>query len=224
MSKSPKNYKFSKPLGGKTLRKTFIIMTEGSKTEPQYFKLFNLFKSPSLEVRVKRNKSDLRSAPKHVLKRMEQYLRDNPLEPGDEAWVVVDRNGRSKQEFAPPAAWTKQHKNHHLAISNPRFEYWLLLHFEDGNDIGSAQDCDRRLRRKGRLPDYRKGINVRQFPPERIREAARRARRRDRPPCGDWPCALGITTVYRLVEKLLRVIDSPAPHGPARRRAFQSPQ
>jgi len=31
-----------------------------------------------------------------------------------------------------------------LAVSNPCFEYWLLLHFADGNDIASHRTAPHR--------------------------------------------------------------------------------
>ena len=88
-------------------------------------------------------------------------------------------------------------------LSNPKFEYWLLLHFEEGTGITSSRDCSDRLKRH--LPAYDKGIDARTITPERIDEAIRRARRQDNPPCRDWPRALGGTTVYRLVENILHV-------------------
>ncbi len=205
MPKPSKNHKFSKRPERQTLRKTFVIMTEGSKTEPEYF---GLFAHPSLDVRVKRNKSDHSSAPQKVLQRMERYLEQNELGPNDEAWTVVDRNNWSEQQLEPLVAWAKQRNNCHLALSNPKFEYWLLLHFEDGKGVSSSGECDRRL--KLRLPHYDKGINVRTFPPERIWEAVRRTRERDDSSSDDWPRTPGNTTVYRLVERLLQIIDPPA--------------
>jgi hypothetical protein len=90
-------------------------------------------------------------------------------------------------------------KRHHFAISNPKFEYWLLLHFEEGNDIANADEVDTRLRRH--LPHFNKHITSRDFTDSRISDAIRRAQNRDRPPTTTWPQAIG-TTVYRIVKSI----------------------
>ena len=88
-----------------------------------------------------------------------------------------------------------------FALSNPNFEYWLLLHFENGARIASSRDCNDRLKRH--LPRYDKGIDASMITRERIEEAIRRAKLRDNPPCADWPRATAGTTVYKLVENIL---------------------
>lgn len=34
--------------------------------------------------------------------------------------------------------WLKGASNRGFALSNPKFEYWLLLHFEDGAGVGTT--------------------------------------------------------------------------------------
>ena len=58
-------------------------------------------------------------------------------------------------------------------------------------------------RRRRFRTDYDKNIDIRKITPEMIEDAIRRARVRDNPPCADWPCKLGSTTVYKLVENIL---------------------
>lgn len=81
------------------------------------------------------------------------------------------------------------------------FEYWLLLHFEEGKDIHSASEC--RLRLKRHLPNYDKSIDPFSITREMIEDALRRAKNRDTPPCVDWPRSPGSTTVYKLVDNIL---------------------
>ena len=76
-----------------------------------------------------------------------------------------------------------------------------MLHFEDGNGMGSARECSDRL--SGYIPNYHKDINPRIFTRERIDEAIARASQRDNPPSDDWPRVMANTTVYRLVRVLL---------------------
>ncbi len=190
--------KFQRPQGERRYRKLFVIAVEGVKTEPQYFAIFNDQQSV---IQVKCLKGNLKSSPPQVLKRMEDHLRRERLRISDEAWLVVDKDQWTDKQLARLHDWAQASDNYGLALSNPKFEYWLLLHFEDGDDIASSQDCNDRLKRY--LRGYDKGINARKIKPDQIKQAIRRARLRDDPPCADWPRSLGSTTVYKLIENIL---------------------
>ena len=189
--------KFQRRRGGRRYRKLFVIAAEGVKTEPQYFSIFNNQKSV---IRVNCLKCRNSSSPLQVLKRMEDHLRNEELKPSDEAWLVVDKDQWTDEQLAQLHTWSQERENYGLTLSNPKFEYWLLLHFEDGTGIASPQNCIDRLKRH--LPDYDKGIGARKITRNMINDAIRRARHRDNPPCNDWPRGCG-TTVYRLVENIL---------------------
>ena len=62
----PKRRKFSRPLGERRYRKIFVLAVEGSKTEPQYFAIFN---DQNSVIRVNCLKSKHDSAPPQVLVR-----------------------------------------------------------------------------------------------------------------------------------------------------------
>jgi hypothetical protein len=190
--------KFKRPLGERRYRKLFVIAAEGAKTEPQYFAIFNNQRS-IIRVNCLKGKTD--SAPSQVLRRMAAHLKKEALRESDEAWLVVDKDQWTDEQLSKLHEWAQTKANFGLSLSNPKFEYWLLLHFEDGTGIDSPQDCVEHLRRY--LPDYDKGIDSKKFPPESVAEAIRRARHRDNPPCPDWPRTMGSTTVYRLVENIM---------------------
>ena len=193
-----KRRKFQRSLGELPYKKLFVLAVEGVKTEPQYFGIFNNQQSV---IRVSCLKSSHGSSPLQVLKRMEDHLRQVDLRSTDEAWLVVDKDQWTDEQLVQLHDWAQTGDNLGFALSNPKFEYWLLLHFEDGNDIASSRDCTNRLKRH--LADYDKGIDVRKFTNERIEAAIDRAKLRDNPTCVDWPRSLGSTTIYRLVEKLM---------------------
>ena len=140
------------------------------------------------------------SSPEDVLKRLEKYLTQNRLKSTDEAWLAVDKDKWSDSQLEQLYNWSQSQENYGFAVSNPKFEYWLLLHFEDGVRITSPRDCSRRL--DIHLPDYDKNVKPLQFTQEMIQDAIDRAKRHDSPPCEDWPRTTG-TTVYLLAEKLL---------------------
>jgi len=129
---------------------------------------------------------------------MKKHLKEKGLKKNDEAWLVVDKDDWETEPLLQLFNWSKEKDNYNFALSNPKFEYWLLLHFEDGSGISSSQDCTNRL--KQYLPNYNKGIPANISKPK-IQNAITRAKQKDSPPCEDWPRQHG-STVYRLVEKL----------------------
>ena len=197
--------RFRRATGRRRYRKLFVIATEGIKTEPSYFAIFN----DHSVVHVHCVKRDRGSAPAQVLRDMERYLERQQIVETAEAWLVVDKDQWTYAQLAELHRWSQGADNRGLALSNPRFEYWLLLHFEDGAGISSSQECSRRLRRH--LPDYDKSVDHRKFSRDMIVKAVERAKARDSPPCRDWPREPWRTTVYRLVSNILQSQDAPEP-------------
>lgn len=189
---------FKRPLGERRYRKLFIIAVEGTKTEPQYFGIFN---DGNPVIHVTCVKGNHHSSPPQVLKRIKDYLKQESLRVSDEAWLVVDKDSWTDDQLALLHKWSKSSEHYGFAVSNPKFEYWLLLHFEDGGGISTSYKCSKQLKRY--LPNYSKGIDRRVFTLTKVRDAVDRASTRDTPRCKDWPRSTG-TTVYRLVERLLK--------------------
>lgn len=187
--------RFGRPLGKRRYKRLFVILTEGIVTEPGYFSMFNN-DTTILKVSIVKNKG---SAPGRVLKQMKRFSKENPLLAKDEAWIVVDKDQWSDTQLGALYSWSITNKHYGLAVSNPKFEFWLLLHFEDGTDIQSSQSCTDKLFHH--LPDYDKVIQPSKLKPH-INEAVRRAEMKDQPPCYDWPQSAG-TTVYRLVKSII---------------------
>jgi hypothetical protein len=87
---SKKARTFQRPLGERRYKKLFVVSVEGSKTEPQYFVIFNQSQSIVLVKCLKRPSTE--SSPIQVLKKMQGYLRKESLRKTDEAWIVVDKD------------------------------------------------------------------------------------------------------------------------------------
>jgi RloB-like protein len=189
---------FQRPLGERRYKKLFVVSVEGSKTEPQYFAIFN---QPQSIVLVKcLRKPSTESSPIQVLKRMEGYLRKESLRKSDEAWIVVDKDDWTEDQLRELLQWAKKSENHGFALSNPNFEYWLLLHFEDGKGVASSQECLTRLKRH--LPNYKKDIDGKKITLELIAKAISRAKQRDTNRPYDLSKTWN-TSVYKLVEKII---------------------
>ena len=196
MAQKPRT--FQRPLGERRYKKLFVVSVEGSKTEPQYFAIFNQPQSIVLVKCLKRPSTE--SSPIQVLKKMQGYLRKESLRKTDEAWIVVDKDDWTEDQLRELLQWAEKNENHGFALSNPNFEYWLLLHFEDGKGIASSQECLMRLKRH--LPNYKKDIDGKKITLELIAKAISRAKQRDTNRSSDLP-QIWSTTVYKLVEKIM---------------------
>ena len=194
--------------GQRHYRRLIVVSCEGCLTEPTYFAFFRRYERQlnyHLEL-IHRNGA---GEPRQVLQKLVQWQEHNGVWPGDELWLVVDVDDRPATAFLPLVTWAdgsgKDKIRRALAVSNPKFEFWLLLHFEDGEGAKTRGACVKRL--KEHLPDYDKAVDLRAFTAGNIREAITRARISDTPPAMGIPVPEGRTMVYRLVERLLPAVS-----------------
>jgi hypothetical protein len=195
---NPLKKRFKRPLGNRRYKTLFIIAAEGAKTEREHFDLLN---QNHAMIKIEYLKNNDKSAPKQVLAKMNKRLAEEKLKNTDEAWIVIDRDGWDANDIDLLFEWSKGKNNYGFCLSNPKFEYWLLLHFEEGIGIASTNDCSERLKRY--LPSYNKGIDKRKINRQNINKAIGRAAAKDRNRTSDWPTITG-TTVYILVQHILQ--------------------
>jgi hypothetical protein len=186
----PEKRSFQRRTPSLSYRKRFVVATEGDQTEPRYFAMFN-GKNSTVQVVLLKGKK--KTAPSQVLDRVKR----EEIRKGDQAWLVIDRDNWEEEELNEVSRECGEH-GCRMALSNPHFEYWLLLHFEDGNGVNSG-NCTHRL--KSHLPNFTKNhVETKKLRP-RVDDAVERAENKDNPQCPDWPKVTG-TTVYRLVKEL----------------------
>ena len=105
-------------VGGRTSLPTYLIVCEGTKTEPEYFKGFKI---PSVEVK---------GAGKNTKSLVDEAIRIKDLsEPRDHYWCVFDRDSFPAQNFNTALQKARAH-GFQVAYSNECFEIWYLLHFD----------------------------------------------------------------------------------------------
>ncbi|MBN2572036.1 MAG: RloB domain-containing protein [Ignavibacteriales bacterium] len=115
------------------------IASEG-KTEEQYFDGIHDMDTDSI-VKVERleklEDTDTKSHPNHVLDLLEErkeHWQEHGIDP-NELWMVVDRDKQNVSEEQLNSIIEKCVENgYNLALSNPTFEFWLLLHIKDSSD------------------------------------------------------------------------------------------
>ena len=118
----------------------FVIASEGADTERIYFEALQEFvANQGINIRIKieflkRETEAVRSRSAHldVLRQLDTYKRKFEIKPQDELWLVADRDRQStKLHNLAAVAQQCEQKGYGLAISNPCFELWLLLHCKD---------------------------------------------------------------------------------------------
>jgi hypothetical protein len=191
-----------------------VIACEGVETEPNYF---NGFKedahNPRMHIEVLTREEPGHSSPQHVLQRLARFTDEYRIRDGDTLWLVADRDPQSwSDEMLSAVASESRQRLCDLAISNPCFELWLLLHFEDVPN----QTIERRVE----LQENKNGLLKSLFAAHRqpytndwtickphVQSAIQRAESLDTDPSHRWPQALG-THVYRLLKHLLSAAGS----------------
>jgi len=196
----PGHLRFKRQTGIRSYRKIFFLSVEGAKTEVEYFTFFYNFDLPISMTLIKRPSG--KSSPAHVFKQLITRIGRNSekLMKKDEAWIIIDRDDWPEDQIQKLLDWEKKKEKHNVAISDPNFEYWLLLHFEDGNNIKDAKECLTRLREY--LPDYQKKVDMRKIKHENIEKAIHGAKLRHKNKIKNG-YKISSTNVYVLVERML---------------------
>lgn len=193
-----KNDSLKRRVGTREYRNVLWISAEG-QTEKDYFQM-NVFRDTAMQVRFPKNVHPDRRNPHQVLKRFQKALRSEDFRKNDEAWVVVDVDNWDSSEFDELVAWAESDSRHHLAISNPKFELFLLMHFGPAKGCTTSQKVDTALKRQ--LPRYAKRISATQFAVKDVKTAIENAREK-RFCCNEAVPAPGMTDAHLLAERLI---------------------
>lgn len=188
--------------------KLIAIATEGDKTEKVYFEgllSFPQFKNPRIHVEVL-PKLSRASSPKHVIAVLNDFNGKYNRYPGDQLWLVIDVD-RWESKMLKIVTQECQQKGFNLAVSNPCFEFWLLLHLVDYNlvysvekkkNLSSCRNVNKEL--KEILKGYNK-LNLKiEYFIEGIKNAIVRGKRLD--DGNRWPQSSGSQVCY-LVENII---------------------
>ncbi len=107
------------------VRKRFLIVCEGAKTEPNYFRSFRLNKDVrSTVVGAGMNTESLVQYAIDI--RTKELNRDSAY---DEVWCVFDTDSFSRAQINAALSLAKTNKIR-IAYSNEAFELWYILHFD----------------------------------------------------------------------------------------------
>ena len=180
-----------------------VIATEDRFAPKQYFEALELSR---VSVRVF-GTEDNRSHASWVVERLREVFEDakknNELQPDDEFWVLLDTDHWTQPNHVAgfsQAIQEARQAGFRVAVSNPCFELWLLLHVADVSPpLDACADVESQLRA------VLGGYNKTNVPADKlhpgISRAVERAKKLDVGTNG-WPQSTG-TQVHELVEALL---------------------
>lgn len=147
-----------KATGRRKRNPVVYLICEGSETEIRYFKKF---RSRECNIDIVPIPSQYKSADKLVQK-ARSTIGYSPYYPdeGDTIWCVFDRDDNTNAMLSK-ARQVAIKEGYQIAFSNPSFEIWFLLHFN--NQTTPVENCEatiKLLKKKGRLEQYEKNKEV----------------------------------------------------------------
>ena len=179
-------------------RDSFLIVCEGEKTEPNYFRKFH----GPIDVRVEGTGCNTISLVKKAVEIRDQRQQEG--EEYDQVWCVFDKDSFPDKDFNDAITLAKKYKIK-SAYSNEAFELWYLLHFGYHQAATSRHDYGRMI--SGKLNfSYRKNHSemyeiLESTQNDAIRNATQLLQSYDsHNPAKNNPC----TTVHILVQELLK--------------------
>lgn len=191
-----------------------VIAGEGRYTESIYFNAVkNELRAPNVHVEVLDRNSD-ESSPESVHRQIADFMRQYNIEDDDELWLVIDRDRWQERMLSQVAQLCAQNSHLHFCMSNPCFELWLLLHFEDVeqyNDETKNALLQNKKNKSGitwlkkRMKDLMGAYTESSYDALGLitfaSVAMSRARRLDSNPQDRWPQSIG-SRVYLLMESI----------------------
>lgn len=201
--------------------KMFILSYEGKISEKKYFEDFRnseLFNDSGLiEIISLKRPTNRGSDPISVKKLLLEAKKEYRFKHTDEFWLIIDRDDWEEihnHNFDKLVDDCKKENNFFLAMSNPCFEIWLILHLKDINEFDEEEKIkimsNKKISNSKNYIDkvlseiqgrgYNKRPNPRIFSPL-TKTAIDRAKELDNEN-QDYPKQIG-THIYKLIEKLI---------------------
>lgn len=207
--------RFIRESGNKSAR-LIIIATEGSETEPKYFEsVRRKFRSKRTHIEIiSTEKSTTKSAPEYVMDRLNSFKKEYILNTEDELWIIIDFDRWGVKKLSEINKLCYQ-KKYFLAVSNPCFEIWILLHFKSLTNISKEEK--NRIKSNAKISRNRRYFDKLIFDEVQeenilysyidslapyVQRAIKNAKELDKNSSEDWPNDIG-SHVYKCIENII---------------------
>ncbi|AJE56460.1 RloB family protein [Escherichia coli] len=180
-------------VGSKDIEKKILIVCEGARTEPSYFKKFKA-----------NAKCEVVGAGCNTVSVVEKALDMFSTGKFKEAWCVFDRDSFTKDRVKSALALARKN-NINIAFSNESFELWYVLHFAYLDTKITRGDYVKALTGYLGKPYKKNDDNMYQILLKNQHKAIERAKRlyNEMLPPGACECdSYPYTTIHTLVERL----------------------
>jgi hypothetical protein len=202
---------FERNAPSRNLRKTILIVCEGKKTEPLYFKGIRDYKKrTTITIKIQdAGRTDPASIVERTIDERQNLKDDDRWRSGDSAWAVFDGDEHMERDIKN---WRKalllaEKQKINLAITNPSFEFWYLIHYQDAFGQMNANAASKKLQKH--ISNYTKSQTL--FPdpllartPDAIHRAAKIAQQIDRDGLDPYPnpCCSRLPELVKLLLEL----------------------
>jgi len=193
------NRLYKKSIGKHRDARCFFIVAEGEREENYFLWFEQKSKRIRVEIIAKEGKA---SAPKHMLARVQKFLPENAVLPGDQIWFVLDVDRWKRESIDELQALCSDYEGWATAIGNPCFEVWLIFHLNSAIPDNVVKSKEFKQFLHGLAYG---GYKVEHFAPK-IQLAATNSREADPAAQYDYPDRVGTTKVYRLAEEMLKFL------------------
>jgi hypothetical protein len=187
-------------------RSLILIVCEGEETEYRYFETMRKRrKLPSVTIEVVRPNRQSDQLVLYAIKLRSKKAADSP--PYNEIWCVFDREAANEPAGFAEAVKRADQEDIQIAVSNPCFEYWYLLHYRETNrPFYNADEVCELLRHNDCLPGYQKNQDVFEQLADRMLQALERAERlyEQHPDRAHDRFPNASTLVQRLIRRLIK--------------------
>jgi len=151
---------------GTKIRRPVLIVCEGKKTEQIYLNALRVYyRLSTVDIKIYGEEAGPREVVQRAIElsdeRRQAARRRNGPPPYEEMWSVFDREASNEPAGYTEALHLAEAHKIRLAISNPAFEYWYLLHFvETSRAFSNADELLSELCKPNCMPGYQKRLNV----------------------------------------------------------------
>lgn len=141
------------------IRCRVLIVCEGEKTEPNYFRSFHMMKNQSdlvYEIKSEGGKINTIDVVNLAIQLRDKAKKEG--KPYDSVWAVFDKDSFPNDKFNQ-AIKKAETNGIGCAWSNEAFELWYVYHFDDRNTPLSRTEyksiITKRVKKNGRKPNYK---------------------------------------------------------------------
>jgi hypothetical protein len=177
-------------------RKTVVVFCEGEASEPDYVNALKRLPTVRSNTSINIEVATERGVPLTLVRRAVERASDDEV---DECWCVFDVEWPLQHPNLDEALRLADEHGIRLAVSNPCFELWLILHFQDQTAFLNTADSER----KSRKLDRRAGKRIDADMYMELRGAATRRAlqlsRRHKQNSTSFPCDNPSSSMYDLL-------------------------